>query len=94
MKTAKKMFEEWGYNVVKEWQITVPKTQKIRKGILYKKDDGGRIDKILFNPVFKRVDFDEYEEYNYNLPTGKISLYVEQFTAIHQQMKELGWLDE
>lgn len=90
--TAEKMFKELDYKLIKEWEITVPRTSEKRGGVLYKKDDGGRIDKILFNPVFKCVQFDEYEEYNDNLPTGKSSLYIEHFEAIHKQMLELGWL--
>ena len=91
---AKEMFEEWDFHIVKEWEITIPKTKQVRGGILYQNDDGGYIRQIMFIPTFKSVRFIEYEEYNDNKPQGSFRLYHDQFQAIHQQMKELGWLDE
>jgi hypothetical protein len=90
---AKEMFEEWDYKVIKEWDVKVPKTGKVRKGITYQNDDGGYIRQIMFIPTFKSVRFIEYETYNDNKPQGQFSVYDVMFDIIHQQMKELGWIE-
>ena len=88
---VEQMFEKLEYEVFAKWDIVVNKNKEKRFGITYRKNDGGRITELLFNPVFKRIQITEYEEYNDNKPTGFVSYPIELIEAIKQQMKELGW---
>lgn len=60
----------------------------------YIKDDGGYITKYLFSIATRMLQITEYEEYNNRLPQGGTCMFVEYIKAIHQQMKELQWIDE
>lgn len=63
-----------------------------KEPLTYRKDDGGYITEYMFNPLIKRVQISEWEEYNNNLPQGSTSLHIDHIEAINQQMIELGWI--
>lgn len=63
-----------------------------KEPLTYRKDDGGYITEYMFNPLIKRVQISEWEEYNNNLPQGSTSLHIDHMEAINQQMIELGWI--
>lgn len=78
MPTAKEMFETLGYEYMFCSDIN---------RISYSRYDGCGDFQLIFFDVDYRIFFteDEYEGMHIDIPT---------FKAIHQQMKELGWLDE
>lgn len=82
MKTAKEMFEELGYR--KSKHLTPPsvgwenKEWETAISFLGNKDKGYRIHVYALGNTYQ--------------DSGMIT--VDEFKAIHQQMKELGWLNE
>ena len=86
MKTAKEMFEELGY----ECDISCD-------GILYAKyidlKDDVAICHIHFDKVDKTIEKD-VSGAMFNMKHYNSKITLEEYIAIHQQMKELGWLDE
>jgi hypothetical protein len=83
---AIKMFEEREYEQILNDGTKYPH-------IIYRKDDGGHITEIEFITVIPQVRFRTYENYTDDAVI-ETSLYNDTMLAIHQQLKELGWLDE
>ena len=85
MKTAKEMFEELGYHI---------ETNKFN--LFYKRENDSLTIIFYLKEKYVRIVEEHY--------IGELGLYeylgidypitVELHKAIHQQMKELGWLDE
>ena len=96
-KTAQQMFEALGYELIKLDETIV----------WYSKRDYEHyystwlISNIYFNRIDKSLiftnqarNFDLTEIVEYSLHTSNVFLDISLLNAIHQQLKELGWLDE
>lgn len=79
--TAKEMFEEAGFELIKNALC-----------LSYKRNDGGYITILTFDMIFKRIIIEEYEEYNDHQPQGSTIMYMDMLKAINQQCKESGWI--
>lgn len=77
--SAKEMFEELGYELIK------------RNVLTYRKDDGGYITQIMFCEPAHRIIFREWEEYENYEPQGQFTVYTDLLQAINKQIEELGW---
>lgn len=80
-KTAKEMFEEQGLNLVMDNKVAV----------VYEDTDGIG---IFFRKLFESYSMSIPEELMDAFIEGEIAISMEIHKAIHQQLRELGWLDE
>ncbi|MDL2276362.1 NUDIX hydrolase [Breznakia sp. OttesenSCG-928-G09] len=78
MKTAREMFEELGYKLTESDSSLCYEFRKFR---------------IEFDFNFKEYTFYEFDK-EYPTLQEVVSVDVKEHKAIHQQLKELGWLDE
>ena len=90
--TAKEMFEELGYKYTKE--IIFPEDEDNRQSaIVYtKKDYKDRhiIEFFLIDKIYRTyIDCHECKE-----PFELVEIDMPTLSAIYQQVKELGWLEE
>lgn len=83
MKTAKEMFEELGYEMVKQG----------KNRLVYIYED--KIQHIMFDLKYKTIDCYEKghdsDGFNTIFP---MTVCVKELQAINKQVEELGWLDE
>ena len=80
MKTAKEMFEELGYEqIIGEYELSYRLDSMFDWGYLYWQ--------IIH---FKLSDKTFYADRNYK----PVDIDISTFKAIHQQMKELHWIEE
>lgn len=77
--SAKEMFEELGYELIK------------RNVLTYRSDDGGYIQQIMFCEPGHRIILREWETYENNEPQGQFTVYTNLLKAINKQIEELGW---
>ncbi len=91
MSKAKEMFEELGYHEYKikhtgliiGYQYGSYLTNREIKNIHFYENNKGKTVQCSGDHMFKQIDYFTYG-----------GLTPKEIQAIHQQMKELGWLDE
>jgi len=88
--TAKEMFEELGFIETYEKDIMEEKCEYGEEGIIayVSKNDNGKYDGIIFTNS-KKYDVEIWDGKHYVSSLIDVNLHK----AIHQQMKELGWLE-